>query len=103
MADVSESGVSQSHLMQTLDFCAQAWNNVDPEEKAKVMQKLGDSSPSSVKGMDFSNEELDTFHHIQARKAMCTESTFGLDCFHTDVIEGLKPVLDRGRLGLARV
>jgi hypothetical protein len=89
--------------MQTLDFCAQAWNNADPEEKAKFMQKLGASSLSSMKRDHLSMEELETFHHIQARKAMGTESTFGLDCFHTDVIEGLKPVLDRGRLGLARV
>jgi hypothetical protein len=102
-ADIGASGVSESHLKETLDFCAKGWNNAEPEEKAKLMQKLGSSSPSSVESNRFSGEELETLHHIQARKAMCTESTFELDCFHTDVIEGLKPVLDRGRLGLGRI
>ncbi|GFG19494.1 tryptophan 2-halogenase [Aspergillus udagawae] len=102
-ADIGASGVSQSHLKETLDFCAQAWNHAEPEEMAKFKQKLGSSSPSSVESNRFSREELKILHHLQARKAMCTESTLGLDCFHTDVIEGLKPVLDRGRLGLVRI
>ncbi|KAJ5512494.1 Flavine halogenase aclH [Penicillium fimorum] len=84
--------VAQSRLSETLDFCAQAWNNAESEEKVKVIQKLEINGSSSVAGGQFSREEFETLRHIQARKAMYTESAFGLDCFYTGVIDGLRAV-----------
>ncbi|EPS29158.1 hypothetical protein PDE_04107 [Penicillium oxalicum 114-2] len=101
--DIGGSVISQSRLTETLDFCSQAWNNAEPKEKVKVLQKLESNGSSSVEVGQFSREEFETLRHIQARKAMCTESTFGLDCFHTDVINGLRPILNREKLGMVRV
>jgi hypothetical protein len=87
-----------------MDFCAQTWNKTQPEEKAKLMKKnLGNKDRSSTERTQLSMEELDTLHHIEARKAMGTESTLGLDCFYTDVIDRLRAVLHGGKLGLVGI
>lgn len=57
---------------------------------------------SDEDGDIFSTKEPRVVDHIRARTAMDTKSTFGLDNFGTDVIDGMRINLQRGELGLVR-
>ncbi len=108
-ADVSNK-LSQYELAQTLDFCASAFDHTQPEEKEYVLQKVmsngGSIMDDKLKEVadayqkSLSTEELRVINHIRARSMIDTKSTFDLDNFGTDVINGMRVNLQRGNLGL---
>ncbi|KAI4259133.1 MAG: hypothetical protein L6R42_004743 [Xanthoria sp. 1 TBL-2021] len=117
-ADVA-NGVSQSELSETIAFCANAWDSVRPEQRATILQKIqrtvehytggtnipSDKTPDAeaifekVK-QNLSEEEVRVMNYIRARQLMRTEDTMHIEHFSTDVIDGLAPLVERGRLTL---
>ena len=107
------SSLSQDELTQTLNFCAAAFDQTQPEERESALQKLTSMGENITDGHlknnvniykeNFSQEELRVISHIRARRVMDTKSTFSLDNFSTDVIDGMRVNLQRGKLGLVRV
>lgn len=109
------SNLSHHELAQTLDFCAAAFDETQPEEKESVLRKVVSNGENIMGDSDnlkqcgdayekiFSSEELRVVNHIRARDIMDTKSTFDLDNFGTDVIDGMRVNLQRGKLGLVRV
>lgn len=49
---------------------------------------------------DLTDEEVKVMNYIRARQLLRTEDTMHLEHFSTDVIDGLAPVVERGRLTL---
>jgi hypothetical protein len=105
--------LSQNELIETLDFCASAFDPAQPEEKERILQKLK-SNGENINGHglkestqsyqdNFSIEEQRVINQMRARKAIDIKSTFDLDNFSTDVIDGMKVNLQRGMLCLVKV
>ena len=117
----STTSIVRADLSKTLDFCANAFHSVQPEDRAAVLQKMKSAVESpNVNGTrpSLSNEEkemkVDSFRatlnleeqraldFIRARQFMHTESSMHLDSYTTDIIDGLKPHLERGNLTLVK-
>ncbi|KIM95580.1 hypothetical protein OIDMADRAFT_133494 [Oidiodendron maius Zn] len=107
------SKISQSELTEVLNFCAAAFDHTQPEEKEHILRKfafnrvniIGDNLRQSTDEYEDSHslEELRVLTHIRARDAMDTRTTFDLDNFSTDIINGMRVNLQRGELGLVHV
>ena len=107
------SKISQSELTEVLNFCAAAFDHTQPEEKEHILRKfafnrvnmIGDNLRKSADEYEDSHslEELRVLTHIRARDAMDTRTTFDLDNFSTDIINGMRVNLQRGELGLIHV
>jgi hypothetical protein len=78
------SKLSQSELAQAIDFCAAAFDHMQPEENLSVMQKITSNADNNINRSigvyheTFSIEELRVINHIQARNIMDTRSIFDL-------------------------
>jgi len=110
-ADVS-SKLAQKELGQTLDFCAAAFNETQPEEKEHVLEKLMSNGKSLMDDTlntsrdephkNFSSGEVRVINNIRARHIIDTKSSAGLDNFGVDVIDGMMVNLQPGKLGLVK-
>ena len=117
-ADVS-NGVSQTELSETIAFCANAWDGVNPKERAAILQKIQlavDSATSKDSSSEdrnpeaildkvqqaLSEEEVRVMNYIRARQLLRTEDTMHIENFSTDVIDGLAPHVQRGCLTLRK-
>ena len=116
----STSTVSAEELSETIDFCAKGWTNVQPEQRAAVLQKVASSVPSEpnatadgeapnekTQNIMESRESLDpeeerALDYIRARQIMRTEDSLHIGNFSTDAIDGLTPHLERGNLTLLK-
>ncbi|KAI4175821.1 MAG: hypothetical protein LQ343_001434 [Gyalolechia ehrenbergii] len=114
------STVSHTNLDQTIDFCANAFDSVHPEDRVKVLDKVATAigendgneayAPSLSEGetqsrIDTLRESLDpeekkVLDFIRARRFIKTEETLDIDHFTTNVIDGMAPHLERGNLTL---
>ncbi|GKT46884.1 flavine halogenase aclH [Colletotrichum spaethianum] len=102
-ADAANGNLSQEELNKTLEFCAHAFEPVNPEtNKEKVMKVVQDAPDGSGYNPDLSPAEQNAVKHIRARKMMRTEDTYNINTFGTDSILGFVPNLVRGSLGLKR-
>ena len=113
----STNTVSHKELSETIDFCSHAWDSVDSTDSDAVRCKMasvptatqctGDEKPQTHKktslsatAESWSFEEKQAKAYIQARQLMRTEDSLNLDNFTTDIIDGLRPNLERGNLTL---
>ena len=121
--------LSQEELSSTLDFCLNAFERHDPEKRDAVMQKLkaAEALQGSVESADGADqpaptaeieaqvvekaqldieeltpEELRILNTIRARRMMRMEDTMHIDNFGVDVIDGYRPLVKRGSLGLMK-
>ncbi|KAL8941209.1 MAG: hypothetical protein Q9216_002386 [Gyalolechia sp. 2 TL-2023] len=114
------STVSHVNMDQTIDFCANAFDSVHPEDRVKVLDKMataigenggdGADAPSLSEGEVQSRidtlrktldpEEKKVLDFIRARRIIKTEETLDIDHFTTNVIDGMAPHLERGNLTL---
>lgn len=76
---------------------------VSPAEPTAVVPTDTPSIKKVAPAFDenLSKEEERVLKHINARKMMRTEETINITSFSTDVINGLRPRLEAGNLGLA--
>ncbi|TVY78374.1 Flavine halogenase aclH [Lachnellula suecica] len=108
-ADISDK-LTQAELSKTLDFCAFAFEPSSPEDRANVSRKISSASRCNddrrhgnttiLFHANLTAEEERMAKRIQARKMLKIEDSSGIEDFKTDVINGLAPNLQRGRLGL---
>ena len=114
------STVSAEELSETIDFCAKGWANVQPEQRAAVLQKVASSVPTERKAPadgeapndktqtikelreSLDPEEKRALDYIRARQMMRTEDSLHIGNFSTDAIDGLTPHLERGSLTLLK-
>ncbi|KAL8632016.1 hypothetical protein Q9189_002281 [Teloschistes chrysophthalmus] len=115
----STNAVSHTDLSRTIDFCAQGFGAVDSKERASIFQRMTRSISAISNGAgsvtciesDRQNklkvfrdsldpEEQRVMDYIRARQLLRTEDTMHIGNFATDVIDGLAPRLERGRLTL---
>jgi hypothetical protein len=110
-ADVSGK-LSQKELGETLDFCAAAFDETQPEEKDRVLKEIMANgkgvmdkafTPRDEVQKSFHSEELRVIDNIRARHVLDIKSSGKLDNFSVDVIDGMKVNLQRGKLGLVKV
>ncbi|KAL9025296.1 MAG: hypothetical protein Q9196_005856 [Gyalolechia fulgens] len=114
------STVSHTNIDQTIEFCANAFESVHPEDRAKVLDKVATAigencgneanvpslSDSEVESrVDALRESLDpeekkVLDFIRARRGLKTSETLDIDHFTTNVIDGMAPHLERGNLTL---
>ena len=112
--------MSAEELSETIDFCAKGWTNVQPEQRAAVLQKVASSispKPKATAVREAPNDQtqkvkdlrgsLDpedkrALDYIRARQIMRTEDSMHIGNFSTDVIDGLTPHLERGNLTLLK-
>ncbi|KAL9006385.1 MAG: hypothetical protein Q9188_000859 [Gyalolechia gomerana] len=114
------STVSHTNLDQTIDFCANAFDSVHPEDRVKVLDKvataIGENGGNEANAPSLSEDEtqsrMDTLREsldpeekkvldfIRARRIIKTEETLDIDHFTTNVIDGMAPHLERGNLTL---
>ncbi|KAH8817113.1 hypothetical protein F5884DRAFT_778462 [Xylogone sp. PMI_703] len=105
-ADTANGKLTRDELNRTLEFCAYAFDSVQPEDRESVIDKIDDYAMVNRDGIsyypDLSPEQLRAVKYIRARQMMRTEDTLHLDNFATDASDGLAPNLERGRLGLRK-
>lgn len=100
----SNSKLTQSEIARTVEFCAQAFSEPKIAEQTTLLQKLrglinqGETADALQKSL--SPEEIQTLNGIRARQMVRMEDTLRIDNFGNDVIDGMKPNLQRGALGL---
>ncbi|RFU29750.1 hypothetical protein B7463_g6563, partial [Scytalidium lignicola] len=101
-ADSANSKLTRQELDKTLEFCAYAFDSVQPPDRAEVMEKIDELAPVNYDGIayhpDLSPEQLRAVKHIRARQMMRTEGK--LHSFTADAYDGLVPNLEKGKLGL---
>ncbi|KAI4120885.1 MAG: hypothetical protein LQ338_006702 [Usnochroma carphineum] len=112
------SAVSHDELGQTIEFCAKAWRSVQPEERTTMLRKMA-TTCSIESGTEMSHdqyqkslelmrrsadpEEQRVLDHMLARGMLRVEDSRNFGSFTTDIINGLKPNLERGNLTLSKV
>lgn len=115
------SELSQVKLDETINFCANAFDSVHPEDRVKVLDKVAtaigettgenQANPPSLSEnekqsrIDALRESLDdeekrVLDFIRARRIIKTEETLDIDHFTTNIIDGKAPHLERGKLTL---
>ncbi|KAH8588733.1 hypothetical protein B0O99DRAFT_524430 [Bisporella sp. PMI_857] len=107
-ADADVSGrLTQTDVTKTVDFCLNAFQEVTPEEREKVLakiQQLNGNANVPVEATEdiekFTEDELRILKHIRAKQMLRLEDQFNIDHFSEDAIDGYVPNLRRGTLGL---
>ena len=111
-ADV-KGELSQTEISKSIDFCFSAFAHVPVDQKEAVTEKmrslgLDGATPDDAKTKEaleelektLSPEELRIMHTIRARQMVRAEDSLNIDNFSVDVINGMRPHLQRGSLGL---
>lgn len=94
-------------MVKTVDFCLNAFKEVTPEERQKVLDKVkamnGTTSVDRKEDLErLTTAELEVLNNIRAKQMMRIEDTMNLNGFERDTIDGYAPNLKRGSLGLVR-
>lgn len=101
------NNMSQGDVSKIFDFCFKAFDYVPPEQKEAVLAKLSslglDSEQSDV-DLDqvksrLTAEELRVVETLHSRR-MIRDDPFEVEAFTLGTITGLRPRMERGRLGL---
>lgn len=112
-ADTSEK-LTHTDIAQVLDFCSSAFEPTHPEEREAVLAKVAAANAGSIDPLaqelyeakanavhaNFTEEEKLVVNHMKARSMLRTEDTMHIRNWGLDVINGMAPRLERGRLGL---
>ncbi|PLB45829.1 FAD/NAD(P)-binding domain-containing protein [Aspergillus steynii IBT 23096] len=102
----SNSKLTQFELARTVDFCAHAFSDPKIPQQVSLLKKLrglisqGENADALQKSL--SPEELETLNGIRSRQMIRMEDVLRIDNFGHDVIDGMKPNLKRGALGLRK-
>jgi hypothetical protein len=103
-ADVSGK-LTQAEVSKTLDFCLNAFQDIAPEVREAVLQKVGGIDPNTKEKGKFEatlTEEQRVLKSIRARQMLRIEDTLHIGNFSADAIDGFAPKLKRGSLGLVK-
>ncbi|KAK4151594.1 tryptophan 2-halogenase [Chaetomidium leptoderma] len=109
LADADVGGkLTQARVSDTVNFCLSAYNQITPEDRNAVLDKLArvraDKSKETREDLEkLTEDELRILRTIRARQIIRTEDTLNIDHFSEDALDGYAPRLKRGELGLARV
>src|SRR5271169_1620392 len=104
-ADVNGK-LTQAEVSKTLDFCLNAFQDVAPEVREAVLQKVDGIDPNTKENGKFkaslTEEEQCVLKSIRAKQMLRTEDILHIDNFSADAIDGFAPKLKRGSLGLVK-
>lgn len=109
IADADVGGkLTQGLISKSVEFCFHAFEDVSPERRQAVLDKLdrvkANPDVETKEDLEKLNEdELAILRTIRARQMMRTEDSMNIDSFSQDVIDGFVPRLIRGELGLKKV
>lgn len=109
IADADVGGkLTQSVISQSVEFCFHAFEDISPEARNAVLEKLDrvKANPDVETKQDLeklNEDELAILRTIRARQMLRTEDSMNIDSFSQDVIDGFVPRLIRGKLGLSKV
>lgn len=100
--------LTQARVSETVTFCLNAYNQITPQDRNAVLDKLArvraDPSKETREDLEqLTEDELTVLRTIRARQMLRTEDTLNIDHFSEDAIDGYAPRLKRGELGLDRV
>lgn len=98
--------LTQAEVSKTLDFCLNAFQDIAPEVREAVLQKVGGIDPNTKEKGKFqanlTEEEQRVLKSIRARQMLRIEDTLHINNFSADAIDGFAPKLKRGSLGLVK-
>lgn len=105
----SKQSTTQLDISQTLEFCFKAFSHIPEEKKQALLEKLKNLKGSHGEDVltsqaldqvekELTQEELQVLAVLRSRR-LIREDVYGMDSF-VDSIDGLKPNLVRGQLGL---
>lgn len=107
--------LTPAEISKTVDFCLRAFQPTDPEARDAVLQKLEGINLNETSTVDartkgnaqkletnLSEDELGILNSIRARQMLRSEDTLNIDNFGADAIDGMRPNLTRGELGLVK-
>nr|ACM42411.1 putative flavin-dependent halogenase/O-methyltransferase bifunctional protein [Floropilus chiversii] len=114
-ADADPNGkLSQSEVSATVEFCFKAFTHVTQEQKEAVVKKLKSLGADGEAGDEetiakslgeveksLTAEEVEVLNILRSRR-MIREDGMNLDSFTLDAIDGLRPRMVRGSLGLTK-
>lgn len=109
IADADVGGkLTQGLVSKSVEFCFHAFQDVSPEARQAVLDKLDrvKSDPKTETKEDLeklTEDELAVLRTIRARQMLRTEDAMNIESFSHDVIDGFVPRLIRGKLGLNKV
>ena len=107
--------VPQQQIVKTLEFCKSLFSATwQLEDRASVLKKIDDAQkedlarganaegPTAMERlqMTLTEEEKSAFKYIETRKHMRLDDTLTINSFVSDVVDGRRLRLERGRLGL---
>ncbi|KAL9623323.1 MAG: hypothetical protein Q9160_002430 [Pyrenula sp. 1 TL-2023] len=106
----STNKFTQSDVSSTIDFCLNAFNPLEAEKHKSVLEKAKLAEQSQTNGGQLQTEriekltpdELAILNTIRARQMLRTEDTLNIQNFSKNVVQGLRPRLERGQLGLVK-
>ncbi|KAL8687328.1 MAG: hypothetical protein Q9224_005186 [Gallowayella concinna] len=114
----STSTISHDKLTQTIDFCANAWGSVQSEERTTMLRRIATTCsirPGTAISQDRHRESLEMMKKnldpedrrvldlVLARHTLRMDDSTNINSFTTDIVNGLKPILERGNLTLSKV
>lgn len=109
LADADVGGkLTQDLVSKSVEFCFHAFEEISPEARQAVLDKLErvKESPHAETKEDLeklSDDELAILRTIRARQMMRAEDAMNIDSFLNDTIDGFAPRLIHGNLGLNRI
>ncbi|KAK3378643.1 hypothetical protein B0T24DRAFT_520866 [Lasiosphaeria ovina] len=109
LADADVGGkLTQGRVSDTVAFCLNAYNDITPEARQAVLDKLervraaGRQAETKEDLEQLDQDELHILRTIRARQMLRAEDSMNIDNFSADAINGFVPRLARGSLGLSR-
>lgn len=103
--------LTQAEISKTIEFGFRAMAQVSPEQKEALVRKLkklgAGNDSATLEEMEKIKESLtaderQVLDTMRARRLLRTEDVHNLDNFTLDVIDGLAPNMERGKLGLVK-
>lgn len=112
--DLADKEVPQQEIKQTLEFCTNLFDTSWDEKAAATALKKADEAQKDSQSSDglvaeklqsiLTQDEQIAFNHIELSKKMRVGDTIIMaKTFTSDVVEGRKLRLERGKLGLELV
>ena len=107
--------IPQQQIVKTLDFCKSLFSATwQPEDRTSVLKKIDDAQkedlarganaegPTAMERLQMSltEDEKSAFKYIETRKHMRLDDTLTINSFVSDVVDGRRLRLERGRVGL---
>ncbi|KAL5513601.1 hypothetical protein ACEPAH_4000 [Sanghuangporus vaninii] len=113
--------LSEKEISGTLDFCSSSWDSAQPQLRDSLLRKISQNMPGRDNAMSISPdprdepgvpqgckggmtaEEQRLLAYLKSRRLLRTEDTMNIRNFSVDVVQGYRPRLIRGNLGLEKV